>query len=135
MNQQLALLALIYSFLTLSMEQPFPPVFPSKKLSAEQAIELNSAQQQKLLSNPVAHIDSKTPALDTYKCAYILGALKPQGVAKIKRKIPEQLGALVAQKKHQGKTLSPSEELELLKWQTHLAQKYSQPHIFKENKT
>lgn len=133
MNQQLALLALAYSFISLSMQQPPITLYTQRNLSAEQVIKLNE-QQQKLLSNPSAPTVSKTPALDTYKCAYILGTLKPQGIVKLKRKIPGQLGALVAQKKHHGKPISLSEELELWKWHTYLAQKYSQPHLPKENK-
>lgn len=131
--KQLVLLVLFYSPLTLSMEQPPVRIFSQTNLSAEQAIKLYSQQQQQL-NNLSSQTISKTPKLDSYKCAYILGALKPQGIVKLKRKIPEHLGALVAQKKHQGKTLSLSDELELLKWQTYLTQKYSKQPLSKENK-
>lgn len=133
MKQQLVLVALIFPFFASSMEMPAACPYTPRNLSADEALELNR-QQQALLDKPHTSTTSKTPVLDTYKCAYILGTLKPQGIAKLKRKIPEQLGPLVAQKKHLGKPVSLSEELELWKWQTYLNKKYSRPDSSKDNK-
>jgi hypothetical protein len=132
--KQLLVFLILLPLALIPMETPTPVTVNSQKsLSAHKLIELN-AQQQKLLNIPLPQTISKTPALDTYKCAYILGTLKPEGIAKLKRKIPEQLCPLVAQKKHQGKPTSLSEEIELWKWQSYLAQKYSRPAVTKENK-
>lgn len=108
------------------MQQPSPSsdTFSKKrKLSAEQA--LNSYHEELgILANANAIRASGTPILDTYKCAFILGWLKPSGLVKLRRKIPNEIGALLAQRKHMGKLLSAEEELEVLDWQQQLIQKY-----------
>lgn len=125
MKLQLALLTLFFHILSLSMEYT-PSVVSNlrkRKLSAEEVISL-ATQETKLLKPTNTSTSSKTPKLDEYKCAFILGHLKPTGLKKIYRKIPNDIGALVAQKKHLGKKLSLKEELELWKWNLEMEQKY-----------
>jgi hypothetical protein len=125
------LFLLAYSFIINSMQQPpaSSGTFSKKrKLSAEQA--LNSYHEELgILANASAIRASSTPILDSYKCAFILGCLKPSGQAKLRRKVPHEIGALLAQRKHMGKPLSATEELEVLEWQQQLIQKY----LSKEN--
>ncbi|GMU19486.1 MAG: hypothetical protein AMXMBFR12_06780 [Candidatus Babeliales bacterium] len=101
--------------------QKSPPL--QVALSAQEAIDIRRQQITLLDSGSIN--TSQTPLLDHYKCAFILGWLKPSGKIKLYRKISDvDLGALAAQKKHMDRPLTLQEELALWKWQTYMIQKY-----------
>lgn len=98
------------------------PLCLRQKLTVEEAIIQN--QRNSHLNSQHNVSQSSTPILDTYKCAFILGVLKPAGIEKLRRKAPQEIGALLAQKKHMGKLLTLKEELEVWEWEARIAAKY-----------
>lgn len=108
------------------MQQPsiaFDNLSKKRKLSAEQALKTHH-EELAILSYVNVLPTPHTPILDAYRCAFILGCLKPNGQAKLRRKVPHEIGALLAQRKHIGRSLSVQEELEVLEWNQQLIQKY-----------
>lgn len=120
MKQLLVLLFPLFSFNSFSMQKPS---LPQRGLSGQEAADI--VREYAVLLDSLSKNSSPTPRLDQYKCAFILGWLKPSGKVKLYRKISgEDLGALAAQKKHMGKPLTLQEELALWKWQSYMLQKY-----------
>lgn len=101
------------------------PLIEQKKFDIEQEMLDIYNQFAHLLHASNAPRASKTPKLDTYKCAFILGSLNPNNKEKLYREIPDEIGALAAQKKHMGKKLSLKEELELSQWNSRMIEKHS----------
>ena len=89
--------------------------------------EINDIYQQfaHLLHSSNNLRSSEKPKLDKYKCVFILGCLNPKNKKRLYREIPDEIGALTAQKQHMGKKLSLKEELELPKWNSRMIEKYS----------
>lgn len=126
--KQLLLLLLALIFNSFSMQKP---AVLQVALSAPEAADI--MRQYAVLLDPASINTSQTPILDQYKCAFILGWLKPSGKVKLYRKISdEDLGALAAQKKHMGRPLTLQEELALWKWQRYMLQKYGSPSSSQE---
>ena len=105
--------------------RPINPSFSHKrKLSAQEALSIHG-QYIILVDSAPSLNKSITPHLDKYKCAFILGILKPAGRDKLYQKIPDEMGALLAQKKHMGKLLTQEEEWEVMRWKTRISAKYT----------
>lgn len=122
MKQLLLLHLILFSACSFSMQKS------EGGLSAQEALD-KMRENIDLLDSASSINPSLTPLLDHYKCAFILGWLKPSGKEKLYRKISEEdLGALAAQKKHLGKTLTLQEEIALGKWHAYITKKYNSQH-------
>ncbi|CAN5145962.1 hypothetical protein BH09DEP1_BH09DEP1_1100 [soil metagenome] len=120
MKHSLILFTLLFTIQSFPMESSNNTI----PLTFEEAIGL-AKKEADLLKPANTPNASHTPILDKYKCCFILGRLKPKGIAKLKRKIPQHIGALLAQKKYMGHKLTLSEELAVWRWSAELAARHS----------